>query len=92
MRLLWARIGIPHCPVCGEPVVAQSAQQIVDAVRQLPDGTRIQVLSPVIRDKKGNHEKVLEDIKKQGFVRARIDKQVRELEEEIKLDRTGSIT
>jgi excinuclease ABC subunit A len=87
MRLLWARIGIPHCPVCGEPVVAQSAQQIVDAVRQLPDSTRIQVLAPVIRDKKGNHEKVLEDIKKQGFVRARIDKQVRELEEEIKLDR-----
>ncbi len=71
MRLLWARIGVPHCPVCGETVVAQSAQQIVDAVRQLSDGTRIQILAPVIRDKKGNHEKILEDIKKQGFVRAR---------------------
>ncbi|MBK9125574.1 MAG: excinuclease ABC subunit UvrA [Chloroflexi bacterium] len=87
LRLLYARIGIPHCPVCGEKVVAQSAQQVVDAVRSLPEGTRIQILAPVIRDKKGNHEKVLEDIKKQGFVRVRVDGDVRELEEEIKMDR-----
>lgn len=89
LRLLYARIGVPHCPVCGTEVSAQSAQQIVDAIRGLPDGTRIQVLAPVIRDKKGTHEKVIEDIKKGGFVRARIDGQVRELEEEIKLTRYG---
>ncbi|MCU0464378.1 MAG: excinuclease ABC subunit UvrA, partial [Anaerolineae bacterium] len=89
LRLLYARVGVPHCPVCGAVVSAQSAQQIVDSVRGLPDGTRIQVLAPVIRDKKGTHEKVIEDIKKGGFVRARIDGTVRELEEEIKLSRYG---
>ncbi len=87
LRLLYARVGIPHCPVCGERVEAQSAQQIVDAVKQLPDGARVLVLAPIIRDKKGTHEKVIEDIKKGGFVRARIDGTVRELEEDIKLDR-----
>lgn len=89
LRLLYARVGVPHCPVCGAVVSAQSAQQIVDSVRGLPDGTRLQVLAPVIRDKKGTHEKVIEDIKKGGFVRARIDGTVRELEEEIKLSRYG---
>ncbi len=87
LRLLYARVGIPHCPVCGERVEAQSAQQIVDAVKQLPDGARVLVLAPIVRDKKGTHEKVIEDIKKGGFVRARIDGTVRELEEDIKLDR-----
>ena len=87
LRLLYARIGIPHCPVCGEEVIAQSAQQIVDAVKTLPDGTRMQILAPIIKDKKGNHEKVLADIQKGGFVRARIDGEVRDLQEEIKLDR-----
>jgi excinuclease ABC subunit A len=87
LRLLFARIGIPHCPVCGEEVIAQSAQQIVDAVKSLPDGTRMQILAPIIKDKKGNHEKVLTDIRKAGFVRARVDGQVYELEDEISLDR-----
>ncbi len=58
LRLLYARIGVPHCPVCGEEVVAQSAQQIVDAVKALPDGTRTQILAPVIKGRKGHHEKV----------------------------------
>jgi excinuclease ABC subunit A len=89
LRLLYARIGVPHCPTCGAEVSAQSAQQIVDAVRGQSDGTRIQILAPVIKDKKGTHDKVIEDIKKAGFVRARIDGQVRELEEEIKLTRYG---
>jgi len=87
LRLLYARVGIPHCPVCGERVEAQSAQQIVDAVKQLPDGARVLVLAPILRDKKGTHEKVIADIKKGGFVRVRIDGTVRELEEDIKLDR-----
>lgn len=87
MRLLYARIGIPHCPVCGEPVVAQSAQQIVDTVKKLPDGTRINVLAPIIKDKKGNHTKVLDDLRKAGFSRVRADSEIRGLDENIQLDR-----
>ena len=87
MRLLYARIGIPHCPECGVELIAQSAQQIVDDVLAMPDNTRIQILAPVVHDKKGQHEKILEDIQAQGFVRARIDGEVRELEEKIELAR-----
>jgi excinuclease ABC subunit A len=87
LRLLYARIGIPHCPVCGEEVVAQSAQQIVDAVKGMPDSTRIQILAPVITGKKGHHEKILDEIRKAGFVRARVDGEIRDLSEEIELDR-----
>jgi excinuclease ABC subunit A len=93
LRLLYARVGIPHCPVCGAEVKAQSAQQIVDAVKALADdlpageGVRTQILAPVIRDKKGTHEKMLEEIRKNGFSRVRIDGEVRDLEEEITLDR-----
>ena len=87
MRLLYARIGIPHCPTCGVELIAQSAQQIVDDVLQMADDTRIQILAPVVHDKKGQHEKVLEEIQALGFVRARIDGEVRELEEKIELAR-----
>ncbi|MGJ3238443.1 MAG: excinuclease ABC subunit UvrA, partial [Anaerolineae bacterium] len=87
LRLLYARIGIPHCPECGVKLVAQSAQQIVDDVLAMDDGTRIQILAPIIRDKKGQHEKVLADIQAQGFVRVRVDGEVRELEEKIDLAR-----
>ncbi|MCB9457368.1 MAG: excinuclease ABC subunit UvrA [Anaerolineaceae bacterium] len=89
MRLLYARVGVPHCPVCGEEVVAQSAQQIVDAALTLPDGTRIQVLAPVISGRKGHHERVFEDIRKAGFARARVDGEIRDLSEDISLDRYG---
>lgn len=87
LRLLYARIGIPHCPICGEEVVAQSAQQIVDDVMGMMDGARIQILAPIVTRKKGQHEKVLEDIRKQGFSRVRVDGVIRDLEEEITLDR-----
>ncbi len=87
LRLLYARIGVPHCPVCGEEVVAQSAQQIVDEVKALPDDTRTQILAPVIKGRKGHHEKVLDDIRKQGFQRVRADGEVLDLEEDIALDR-----
>ena len=87
LRLLYARIGIPHCPVCGERVEAQSAQQMVDEVQKLPDGTRIQVLAPVIKGRKGTHEKVLEEARKEGFARIRVDGEVIELSDEIALDR-----
>jgi len=87
LRLLYARVGVPHCPVCGEAVSAQSAQQIVDQVLSMPEDSRIQVLAPIIHRKKGNHTKVLDDIRKQGFARVRVDGDVRDLDEEIELDR-----
>ena len=87
LRLLYARVGIPHCPKCGAEVSAQSAQQIVDQIQNMPADCRIQALAPVIHRQKGNHVKVLEDIGKQGFARVRVDGVVRDLDEEIELDR-----
>lgn len=87
LRLLYARIGIPHCPRCGREVTRQSAQQIVDAVLALPPGTRFQVLAPLVKDRKGHHQAVFEDVRKAGFVRVRVDGVVREVDEEIELDR-----
>ncbi len=87
LRLLYARVGQPHCPECGAAVSAQSAQQIVDQVQNMPAGSRIQVLAPIIQRKKGNHVKVLQDIGKQGFARVRVDGVVRDLDEDIELDR-----
>ena len=89
LRLLYARVGVPYCPKCGKEIKRQSIDQIVDQVMNLGDRTKIQVLAPVIRGKKGLHEKVIEDIKKNGFVRARIDNEVYDLtEDEIKLEKT----
>ena len=87
LRLLWARIGIPHCPKCGKEIRQQSIDQIVDQIMALPEGSRIQLLAPVIRGRKGEHIKVLEDAKKSGYVRARIDGAIYDLAEEIKLDK-----
>ncbi len=87
LRLLFARAGIPHCPICGREVVRQSAQEIVDAIESLPDGTRIMVLAPVVRGRKGTYQAVFEEIRKAGFARARVDGIVHSLDEEINLDR-----
>ena len=87
LRLLWARIGIPHCPKCGKEIRQQTIDQMVDKIRELPEGTRIQILAPVIRGKKGEHVKVLEDAKKSGYVRVRVDGIVYDLTEEIKLEK-----
>ena len=87
LRLLWARVGIPHCPKCGKEIRRQTIDQIVDRVEALGDGTRFLVLSPVIRGKKGEHHKVFEDARKQGFARVRVDGIAYELTEEIKLDK-----
>jgi excinuclease ABC subunit A len=87
LRVLYARIGHPHCPKCGRPIGRQTPEQIVDQVMQLPEGTRFQVLAPVVRGRKGEYEKLLKDIAGQGFVRARIDGGVRELAEPIRLPR-----
>jgi len=87
LRLLYARAGTPHCPQCGREVVQQSAQEIVDAVLRLPEGTRVQVLAPLIRDRKGHHQAVFEDVRRAGFVRVRVDGRVYDVDEEIELDR-----
>jgi excinuclease ABC subunit A len=87
LRLLFARAGIPHCPECGREVTRQSAQEIVDAVEALPDGSRLMLLAPVIRGRKGTHQAILEEIRKSGFVRARVDGQVYELDDDIQMDR-----
>src|SRR5512136_1360174 len=87
LRLLFARVGIPHCPICGREVVKQSAQEIVDTIQALPEGSRILVLAPVVRGRKGTYQAVFEEIRKAGFVRARVDGTVHSLDDEINLDR-----
>ncbi|HJA93575.1 MAG TPA: excinuclease ABC subunit UvrA [Candidatus Eisenbergiella merdipullorum] len=86
-RLLYARIGIPHCPKCGKEIKKQSVDQMVDQIMALPEGTRIQLLAPVVRGRKGEHAKVLERAKRSGYVRVRVDGSLYELSEEIKLDK-----
>lgn len=87
LRLLWARIGIPHCPNCGKEIKKQTIDQIVDQVMSYPERTKIQVLSPIIRAKKGEHAKVFEDARRSGYVRVRVDGIIYDLSEEIKLEK-----
>ena len=87
LRLLYARAGIPHCPNCGRPVARQTPQQIVDQVLELGEGTRFQVLAPIVRGRKGEYEAMLKELSREGFSRARIDGEVRDLTEDIRLDR-----
>jgi excinuclease ABC subunit A len=87
LRLLWARIGEPHCHICGRPIVGQSAEQIIDQVMELPDGARFMVLAPIVRGRKGEYGKRLEELKAEGFSRVKVDGELRRLEEEIVLDK-----
>ena len=87
LRLLYARVGTPHCPICGREITRQTVQQIVDEIRSLPDGTRIMLLAPMIKDRKGEHKRLLDDLVKAGYVRARINGEIIELDHEIVLDR-----
>ncbi|MCK6567932.1 MAG: excinuclease ABC subunit UvrA [Chloroflexi bacterium] len=87
MRLLFARAGVPHCPECGREVSRQSAQEIVDKIASLPEGTRILILAPLVRGRKGTYQSVFEEIRKAGFTRARVDGTVHSLDDEIELDR-----
>ncbi len=87
LRLLWARIGIPHCPVCGKEIRQQTVDQMVDAVQKYPEGIRMQVLAPVVRARKGEHAKLLEDARKSGFVRVRIDGEIYEIDDTPQLDK-----
>ena len=85
LRLLYARVGHPHCPECGKPIQRQSVDQIVDAIKELPERTKIQILAPLVRGRKGEYQKLFEDAKKKGFVRVVVDGEVRTLDEEIVL-------
>ena len=87
LRLLYARIGVPHCPQCGREIKKQTVDQMVDRIMELPEGTKIQLLAPVVRGKKGRHEKLFERAKKSGYVRVRVDGNLYELTEEIVLDK-----
>src|SRR4051812_7735069 len=87
LRLLYARIGRPHCPKCGRPIQQQSAEQIVDAVLELPARARIMILAPLVRGRKGEYHQVFDDVRKAGFVRVRVNGEVRDVDDEIKLDR-----
>ncbi len=87
LRLLWARAGTPHCPVCGKVIEQQTIDQICDRILSLPEGTKFQILAPVVRGRKGEHEKVFESAKKSGYVRARVDGNIYDLSEDIKLEK-----
>jgi excinuclease ABC subunit A len=87
LRLLWARIGKPHCHICGLPITGQSAEQIIDQVMELPEGSRFMVLAPIVRGRKGEYGRQLEELRVEGFTRAKIDGQLRRLDEEIELDK-----
>ena len=87
LRLLWARCGVPHCPKCGKEIRRQSVDQIVDQIMQLPERTRFQLLAPVVRGKKGEHQKVFDDARRGGYARVRVDGSIYELTEEISLDK-----
>jgi len=87
LRLLYARVGVPHCPICGRLVQKQSAQEIVDTIMAMPDGSRLLILAPMVRERKGIYQALFKEISKQGFTRVRVNKMVYSLDEEIELDR-----
>lgn len=87
LRLLYARVGKPHCPQCGREISPQTVQQIVDAIMEMPAGTRLMILAPLIKDRKGEHKRVFEDIRKAGYVRVRVNGEIRDVDEDIELDR-----
>ncbi len=87
LRLLFARIGHPHCPQCGREISRQTVQQIVDSVNRIPEGSRIMILAPLVRDRKGEHQGILRDLQKAGFVRVRVDGEIHDLSEEFQLDK-----
>jgi excinuclease ABC subunit A len=92
LRLLFARIGHPHCPECGREISRQTVQQIVDAVQAIPEGSRIMILAPLVRDRKGEHQTIFNDLQKAGFVRVRVDGQIYDLSEEFQLDKNKKHT
>ncbi len=92
LRLLFARTGHPHCPKCGREIKCQTVQQIVDAIQDMPEGSRIMILSPLVKDRKGEHQTVFQDLRKAGFVRVRVDGQIHDLSDEFQLDKNKKHT
>ena len=92
LRLLFARTGHPHCPKCGREIQCQTVQQIVDAIQDIPEGSRIMILSPLVKDRKGEHQTVFQDLRKAGFVRVRVDGQIHDLSDEFQLDKNKKHT
>src|SRR5699024_5130306 len=92
LRLLFARVGIPHCPKCGKEIKRQTIDQMVDQILTLPEGTKFQLLAPIVRGRKGEHVKVLEDARKSGYVRVRVDGILYDLSEEIHLEKNKKHT
>src|SRR5512136_3047499 len=92
LRLLFARIGHPHCPNCGREIQQQSSEQIVDAVSALPEGSRIMIMAPLVRDRKGEHLAIFEDIRKAGYVRVRVDGRLYDIADQIDLDKNKKHT
>ena len=92
LRLLFARVGHPHCPECGREISRQTVQQIVDAVQEIPQGSRIMILAPLVRDRKGEHQTILKDLQKAGFVRVRVDGEIYDLSDEFQLDKNKKHT
>jgi excinuclease ABC subunit A len=87
LRLLFARVGHPHCPQCGREITVQSVQQIVDAIQKIPANTRIMIMAPLVKDRKGENQAMFNDLRKQGYARVRVDKQIHELSEDLQLDK-----
>ena len=87
LRLLWARVGTPHCPKCGKIIERQSPQQIADKVLELPEGTKFMILAPVVWGRKGEHKNILESVRRAGYVRVKVDDHIYTLDEEIQLDK-----
>ena len=87
LRLLFARVGHPHCPKCGQEITVQTVQQIVDAIQNIPAGTKIMILAPLVKDRKGEYQAIFNDLRKQGYARVRVDKKIFELSDDIQLDK-----
>lgn len=92
LRLLYARIGRPHCPECGNPIQQQTVDQMVDAIMALDEGSRIQLLAPIVRGRKGEYTKLIQDARKNGYVRIRIDGEIMDINDDIKLDKNRKHT
>ncbi|RAL70842.1 Excinuclease ABC subunit A [Dehalococcoides mccartyi] len=91
LRLLFARTGHPHCPECGKEISAQSVEQITDAVQLLPEGAKILILGPLVRGRKGEYTQMFKDLRKSGYARVRVDGQIKDLSEDIELDKNKNM-
>jgi excinuclease ABC subunit A len=87
LRLLFARVGHPHCPICGREIASQTVEQIVDSIQAIREGSRIMIMAPLVRDRKGEYQALFDELRRSGYIRARVDGQIRDLSEQIQLDK-----